>query len=187
MSIVWPNPNDVANQTTFGQMVGVSQQTISKLKVKRVLVDGGTFADWLSGYIDRLRLEAAGRDQDDRLSEGRIRETEMSANLKELEYLAKLKQVVWVADVEPLVVELCSAVQFNVMAAQERILEGIESKHSLQLDDDDIGKHLRSALEAVASSASEFVKRVVQSDDGDEAATDVADARVEPALLKITG
>lgn len=166
----WPNPNEVASQTVFAQMVGVSQQAISKLKEKDVLPEGGTYSDWLSSYVERLRSEAAGREQDSRLSASRIRETEASANLKELDYLDRLKTVVWVADVEPLITELCSSVQFNVMAAQERIIESIESKYSIKIDDDDIGKHLRSALESVASGAGELVQRIAAGDGGDEAA-----------------
>lgn len=167
----WPNPNDVASQTVFAQMMGVSQQAISKLKEKDVLPEGGTYSDWLSSYVERLRSEAAGREQDSRLSASRIRETEASANLKELDYLDRLKTVVWVEDVEPLITELCSSVQFNVMAAQERIIESIESKHSIKIDDDDIGKHLRSALESVASGAGELIQRIAAGDGGDEATT----------------
>lgn len=177
--ISWPNPNDIASQTTFAFMVGVSQQAISKLKEKNVLADGGTYDNWLNSYVERLRSEAAGREQDTRLSASRIRETEASANLKELDYLDRLKTVIWRPDIEPLLTELCSAIQFNVMAAQERIIESIESKYSIKLEDEDIGKHLRSALESVASGAGELVSRIAEGVDGDEAAALDTDAAVE--------
>lgn len=173
--ISWPNPNDIASQTSFAQLVGVSQQSISKLKEKGVLHDGGTFEEWLNSYVERLRSEAAGREQDSRLSASRIRETEASANLKELDYLDRLKTVIWRPDIEPLLTELCGAVQFNVMAAQERIIETIESKYSIKLEDDDIGKHLRAALESVASGAGELVSRIASSDGGDEAPSEYSD------------
>lgn len=180
--ISWPNPNDTASQTLFAQLVGVSQQAISKLKEKNVLPEGGTYDEWLNAYVDRLRSEAAGREQDSRLSNSRIRETEASANLKELDYLDRLKTVIWRPDIEPLLTEFCSAIQFNVMAAQERIIESIESKHSIKLEDDDIGKHLRGALESVASGAGELVSRISAGVDGDEAASSDTYASMEPEV-----
>lgn len=178
----WPDPEAKANQTTFALMVGISQQAVSQLKNKNVFPEGGSFADWLGAYLERLRSEASGREQDSRLSASRIRETEASANLKELDYLDRLKTVIWRPDIEPLLTEMCSSIQFNVMAAQERIIESIESKYSIKLDDDDIGKHLRSALESVAGGASELVSRIASSDDGDEAASFDTDTSVEPKV-----
>lgn len=172
----WPDPDLKASQTTFAMMVGVSQQAISQLKNKGVLPDGGTYADWLIAYLDRLRSEAAGREQDNRLSDVRIRETEMSANLKELEYFDKLKKIIWVDDMSPLLNDFCSAVQFNVMAAQERIIEAIESKHSITIDDDDISKHLRAALESVISGSRELIARISSVDGVATTATESTDS-----------
>lgn len=171
----WPDPDLKASQTGFAQMVGVSQQAISQLKSKGVLPDGGTYRDWLTCYLDRLRTEAAGREQDSRLADVRIRETEMSANLKEMEYLRQLQQVIVVSDIAPLLNEFCSAVQFNVMAAQERIIEAIESKHSITIDDDDIATHLRAALETVVGGARELIAGLETGHGGDEAAAESAD------------
>lgn len=175
MLISWPDPNAKANQTAFAAMVGVSQQAISQLKNKGVLPDGGTYTDWLIAYVERLRAEAAGREQDNRLSDVRIRETEMSANLKELEYMKQLGQTILVNDLSPLLNGFMASVQFNVMAAQERIIEAIESKHSITVDDDDIGKPLRAALESVISGSREFIARISSGDDGATAADQPAD------------
>jgi hypothetical protein len=165
----WPDPEEKANQTAFALMVGVSQQAISQLKGKGVLLEDGTFGEWHLAYLDRLRSEAAGREQDSRLSDVRIRETEMSANLKELEYLKQLGKIIMVEDLSPLMTSFCSTVQFNVMAAQERIIEAIESKHSITVDDDDIGKPLRTALESVIGGSRELITRVSSGNGGDEA------------------
>lgn len=170
MLISWPDPNAKANQTAFAGMVGVSQQAISQLKAKGVLTDGGTFYEWHTAYLERLQSVAAGREQDNRLSDVRIRETEMSANLKELEYMKQLGQIILVNDLSPLLSAFIGSVQFNVMAAQERIIEAIESKHSITIDDDDIGKPLRTALESVISGSREFIARISSGDDGAAAA-----------------
>jgi hypothetical protein len=168
----WPAQDMKASQTTFAMFVGISQQAVSQLKIKGVLPDGGTYADWLFAYLERLRSEAAGREQDSRLSDVRIRETEMSANLKELEYARQLNQIILVSDIAPLLTAFFSAVQFNVMAAQERIIEAIESKHNITVDDDDISKPLRAALESVSGSARELVAGISSNDGGDESATE---------------
>ncbi|WP_052417252.1 hypothetical protein [Cellvibrio mixtus] len=167
----WPEPDLKASQTTFALMVGVSQQAISQLKGKGVLPENGTYADWLIAYLERLRSEAAGREQDQRLSDVRIRETEMSANLKELEYAKQLGKIILVDDLAPLMNSFCSAVQFNVMAAQERIIEAIESKYSITIDDDDVSKPLRAAIESVISGSREFIARTSPGDGSDEAST----------------
>lgn len=171
----WPEPDLKASQTTFALMIGVSQQAVSQLKAKGVLPDGGTYGDWLIAYLDRLRSEAAGREQDSRLSDVRIRETEMSANLKELEYMKQLGQIILINDLSPLLTAFIGSVQFNVMAAQERIIEAIESKHSITIDDDDIGKPLRAALESVIGGSREFIARISSSDDGSAAADQSTD------------
>lgn len=171
----WPDENAKATQTGFALMIGVSQQAISQLKNKGVFPDDGTYGEWLSAYVDRLQAMAAGREQDQRLSDVRIRETEMSANLKELEFFEKLKKIIWVDDLSPLMNEFCSSVQFNVMAAQERIIEAIESKHSITLDDDDIGKPLRAALESVIGGSRELIARISSGDDDAAAAGESAD------------
>lgn len=162
----FPKPDDVANQTKFAAFVGVSQQAISQLKNKNVFPEGGTYAEWLAAYLERLRAEAAGRDQDERLSQVRIRETEMSANLKELDYLERLRKIILIDDLSPMMTALYSAIQFNVMSAQERIIEAVESKHAIKLDDDDVGKPLRDALASVAGSTREFIESLASNDDG---------------------
>lgn len=152
----WPDPNEEAKQTKFASLVGVSQQAISTLVTREILLKGGTYAEWLFAYCDRLRTEAAGRDQDDRLSAARIRETEMNANLKEIEYLKQRGEIIVRDDIQPLLDNFTSAVSFNVMAAKERIIEGIESAHNVTLDDESVSKPLRDALASVASSAEEL-------------------------------
>jgi hypothetical protein len=171
----WPDPDSKANQTAFAVMVGVSQQAVSQLKSKGVLPEGGTYGDWLISYLERLRAEAAGREQDNRLSDVRIRETEMSANLKELEYMKQLGQIILVNDLSPLLNAFIASVQFNVMAAQERIIEAIESKHSISIDDDDIGKPLRAALESVVGGSREFIAHLSSGDEGAATSAQFAD------------
>ncbi len=154
----WPDPNAIASQSEFARMIGISQQAVSKLQGNGIIEKGQTYDAWLNAYLERLRSEAAGRLQDERLSSARIRETEMNANLKEIEFHDKLKNIIWRDDLLPLLDALVSSVQFNVMSAKERIIEAIESKHSITLDDESVSEPLRSALESVASSKGELAR-----------------------------
>jgi phage terminase Nu1 subunit (DNA packaging protein) len=48
-------------QADFGALVGISQQAVSDLVSKGVLVDGDPLGVWLLAYCARLREQAAGR------------------------------------------------------------------------------------------------------------------------------
>jgi phage terminase Nu1 subunit (DNA packaging protein) len=49
-------------QGEFGELVGVSQQAISDLVTRGVLVDGDALGVWLLAYCRNLREQASGRD-----------------------------------------------------------------------------------------------------------------------------
>ncbi|QNN47053.1 hypothetical protein H9L17_02480 [Thermomonas brevis] len=48
-------------QTRFGELVGVTQPTVSDLCTRGILREGASVAEWLRAYCDRLREVAAGR------------------------------------------------------------------------------------------------------------------------------
>lgn len=48
-------------QAQFGDLVGISQQAVSDLMRREILVDGATADEWLLAYCDHLREVAAGR------------------------------------------------------------------------------------------------------------------------------
>lgn len=50
-----------ATQEAFGEMVGISQQTVSDLMARGVLVRDATSGEWLKSYCANLREMAAGR------------------------------------------------------------------------------------------------------------------------------
>ena len=60
-------------QTSFGLLVGISQQAVSDLISRGVLRDGDTPRTWLVAYCEHLRQVAAGRDPDGELSTERAR------------------------------------------------------------------------------------------------------------------
>jgi phage terminase Nu1 subunit (DNA packaging protein) len=103
-------------------------------------------------YIRDMREKAAGRGGNDQalLTQARIRESTANAVSKELANAEAARELVDVSEVEPLLRNWAARGRNAVMAAGERIIEGIESRHGTQLDDDDVNSHLRSALRDIA-------------------------------------
>lgn len=167
----WPDPNDVAKQTEFAMFVGITQPAVAQMVKKGTLEKGQTYGEWFDAYITKIRDEAGGRNQDDRLINARIRESEMNGNLKELDYLANLKKVIWVEDLEPLMSEFISAIGFQVRSAEDRIIEGIESRYDIELDDDIIREPVRAALTSIAGSSRQLISSIDTSTDGAETPT----------------
>jgi phage terminase Nu1 subunit (DNA packaging protein) len=62
-----------ATQVAFGAMVGVTQQAVSDLQARGVIVAGQPLGVWLTAYCDHLREMAAGRDPDGQLASERTR------------------------------------------------------------------------------------------------------------------
>ena len=58
---VVPVLDQVISQSEFAQMIGVSEARVSQLVADGVIVRGETVAQWLVGYCERLRDQAAGR------------------------------------------------------------------------------------------------------------------------------
>lgn len=57
--------SEAITQQQFGDLVGVSQQAVSDLVGRGVLIAGDTAAEWLIAYCDHLREMAAGRGGED--------------------------------------------------------------------------------------------------------------------------
>lgn len=55
------NLSNTVTQETFGDLVGISQQTASELLTRGVLVQGASIGEWLKSYTSHLREMAAGR------------------------------------------------------------------------------------------------------------------------------
>ena len=60
------------------------------------------------------------------------------------------KRLIDVAEIEPALRAWAAQGNNAVLSAGERIMEAIESKHGLQLEDDDVMGHLRAALRDIA-------------------------------------
>jgi phage terminase Nu1 subunit (DNA packaging protein) len=65
--------DDRVTQAAFGELVGISQQAVSELMAKKVLLPGMTARVWLLAYCANLRDVAAGRDPEGALVVERAR------------------------------------------------------------------------------------------------------------------
>jgi hypothetical protein len=139
-----------ATQSGFGVLVGISQQAVSKLVTKGVIPKTGSYREWLLAYTGALRTTASGREEEARLTSARIREADASAALKELNFHKQAETLVEVAAIEPLLISWAARSRSAVQAAEAKIIEGLESKHGLNIDGDIISGPLRSALKTIA-------------------------------------
>jgi hypothetical protein len=142
--------DSAATQSGFGVLVGVSQQAVSKLVTKGVIPKTGSYREWLLAYTGALRTTASGREEEACLTSARIREANASAALKELNFHKQAETLVDVAAIEPLLISWAARSRSAVQAAEAKIIEGLESKHGLNIDGDIISGPLRSALKTIA-------------------------------------
>lgn len=144
-----------ANQTSFAELVGVSKQAIQKVAVRAGLRKGGTHAEWLRAYCEHLRTEAAGRGGESMqdLTKQRILESREKTLSMQLENLERLGHLVSVEEMTGVFDELSSAVPISMNNAAESILSAIESRHSLNIDDELVHGPIRAATERLAGTA----------------------------------
>jgi transcriptional regulator with XRE-family HTH domain len=140
-----------ATQSGFGILVGISQQAVSKLVFKGVIPKAGTYREWLQAYTSSLRTTASGREEEASLTASRIREADASAALKELNFHKQAENLVEVAALEPLLASWAARGRSAVQAAEAKIIEGLESKYGLELDEQLVMEPLRSALKTIAN------------------------------------
>jgi len=79
--------NEVATQSGFGRLVGISQPAVNEKVSDGLLPVNGTYQQWLNIYCERLREEAAGRSGEDQvcLTRERARLTKGQADKVERE------------------------------------------------------------------------------------------------------
>lgn len=151
-----------ATQATFAELVGVSRQAIQKQASRLGLKTGGTHAEWLRIYCEHLRTEAAGRGGDAMgdLTRQRISESEQKTLAMQLDNLVKLGELVSVEDMRRVFDEFSALVPATYNGAAETILESIESRHSITLDDELVHAPIRTAGERLAGAARKLGERL---------------------------
>lgn len=62
---------EVVSQDAFGAVVGISQQAVSDLMGRGVIMPNQSLGEWLIVYCSRLRTQASGRDSEGTLAKER--------------------------------------------------------------------------------------------------------------------
>jgi terminase small subunit / prophage DNA-packing protein len=92
------SPLDVpATQERFGELVGISQQAVSDLLGREVIVAGASLSAWLLDYTSHLREQAAGRGADGELARERARLAREQADRIAMENAESRKEVAPIA------------------------------------------------------------------------------------------
>lgn len=125
-----------AKQVEFAELVGVSQPAIAKHMQGGTLADGGTYAEWLRAYCDRLREEAAGRVQSDaryRRDMAQAEESEINASLKRIQLLREHKLVLDFETERKFAMDWLSVIINEINRAVTGAVSAIESKHGIEV------------------------------------------------------
>lgn len=85
------------SQERFGEVVGISQQAVSDLASRGVIVAGDALGVWLLAYCSHLREQAAGRGADGELARERARLSREQADRVAMENAQARKEVAPIA------------------------------------------------------------------------------------------
>jgi len=153
-----------ATQTGFAQLIGMSQQAVSKQVEKGVLLPGKTNREWLHDYCDRLRDEAAGRGGDEQatLTKSRTREAQANAQLKELQFHKEVSDLIPVSEIEPLLDSWAVTARSETTHAVEKIIAAIQSQHGIEVEQDLIDGQLGAAFAAISDYPKKFACDAVE-------------------------
>ncbi len=166
-----------ATQQAFADLVGVSQQAISKQVEKGVLRPGQTMRQWLLAYCEHLRDQAAGRGGDDQanLTRARAEEAQMkTANLR-LDYNMKLGAVVVAKDAADAIGDWCRFANREYLQGLNNIVLEIQSAHNITVDNELVERIAHPTIERIKGHADKLGRDLVAGEGDVLPARDSAD------------
>lgn len=141
------NPYEPITQADFGALIGVSQQAVSDMIDRGVIVKGMPLANWLRDVFEHLREQAAGRDGE--LANERAKETKVRRELGEIKLAEARKEFAPVGVIEQVLAHLGRGV-----AGILEPLPGELSKLNMSLTPEDIALIQGKVSEACNFAAS---------------------------------
>lgn len=129
------------NAGTICQNLGLNRETQSLDQIR-------------IAYIRDLREKAAGRggDAQGELVQARIRETNINADLKELQVMEKAGQLVNVDDIEPQLVAMVTSAKQELLSLPEKLASDIKALHGIEIDISLIQERINDSLNQLATS-----------------------------------
>jgi len=149
------NLNDQATQTAFGELVGASQQAVSKHVKSGTLELGETYATWLKKYCAKIRDEAAGRggSEQESLARAKIDEAGVKTALGRLEYNKKLGELVLASEVEIALNDWAGYSNREYKSGSEKLIQKIEGEHRIVIDREMVTEIVGATAERIQSYA----------------------------------
>lgn len=165
MSVI--NLDERIDQSIFGQLVGVSQQAISKLIAKDVLHKDGTLKQWLSAYCSRMREEAAGRGGDDQynLSKARAEESIIKTAKLRLEYNREIGNLIVTEDAVDAINDWCRFANREFSQGTHRLVHEIQNKYKIEIEDQLVEGITGSSTERIGDYAKKISDDLVSNVD----------------------
>lgn len=172
--------DQLATQSGFAKLVGVSPQAIQKNAEKIGLKSTATYREWILKYTEHLRNEAAGRGGDSAgdLTRQRIQESKQKTLQISLDNLSKLGQLVPAQDAFVAFDELGRILPQGLNNVGEQILERLGSKLDVEFDDELVFGPIRDYQRRLASNARELGERFRQAGDSTGAEAASIDSRM---------
>lgn len=145
------NLDEVASQTGFADILGISQQAVSKQVKKGTLSQGGTYGDWLHEYYDHLADQAAGRGGEGQMDVARatIEEKQTKTALNRLQYHEKLGRLVDIEEARSLLSDWASFTNRQLRQAFERFSLEVESQLDVEVPPELREKYAGAAIERI--------------------------------------
>lgn len=173
VNLMITNLDEVATQTGFASLVGVSQQAISKRVDAGTLTMGQTYRMWLQVLFEKLSTEAAGRggDAQGALTAARTEEATASAQLKQLMILEKAGKLVPIDGIEPLLIAMVTAARTELLALPDKLTNELKALYGVEVDAALIEENIHAALAHLATSLPDILAGNVEADGGSVDAT----------------
>lgn len=165
--------DEVATQTRFAAMLGISQPAIHKHVDVGTLKMGQTYGTWLVLLFEKLRDEAAGRSGEDQasLTRARTQEATASAQLKQLMILEKAGKLVPIDGIEPLLIAMVTAARTELLALPDKLTNELKALYGVEVDAALIEENIHAALAHLATSLPDILAGNVEADGGSVDAT----------------
>jgi len=143
-----------ATQVGFGELVGTSQQAISKHVDSDLLKKGQTFRTWLMAYCEKLREEAAGRGGDDQksLTRARTQDALAGAALKNITVQEKAGELVFAAEIEPLLTAMFTAARTELLSLPDKLSNELKALYDVDVDPAYLEEKIYDVLAHLAGS-----------------------------------
>lgn len=138
-----------ATQSGFAGLVGVSQPSVSKRVKSGLLTPGDSYWQWLLEYVEELRRQASGRNDQEGFQEARTEDMKATAAMKRLSLHEKAGNLIVKAEAHALLANWASFAVREYSAAVSRLVADIESQCGVTVPPEVIEKHAATAIRRV--------------------------------------